>query len=72
MTGYDVENVRRESSPDGGEYWVADLVVEGSRYRVESRGGWTLVVGDDRRHLLPEVAEFVADHVPRSERARRR
>ena len=60
-----------EVETDFGSVWRGRLLLDGESYSIERRGGWSIEVGGERRHLLPEVAALVQDRLPASARRRR-
>ena len=75
MSGYDVLRFQvrdlTEVETESGSFWQGRLLLDGQSFPIERRGGWTIEVGSERRHLLPEIAEEVQARLPASARRRR-
>ena len=75
MNGYEVLRFQvrdlSEVTTESGSYWTGRILLNGESYPIERRGGWTIEVGSEKRHLLPEIASEVQSLLPASARRKR-
>jgi len=72
LTEHDLIHSRTFNDYVIGTYWTGRIVIDGTSYDIDSRGGWIITDHDGtRRHLLPHVAQRVQRKLPRTARRRR-